>query len=135
MIFLDTNVLSETMRPVPDQGVMIWLHDQDNALCLSTIVIAEIMFSIHKLRANERPARLVSRITMWRERLRERTFAFDEPSADIYGQLMGQNKRAGRTMSVPDGMIAAIALRHKAALATRNARHFAGLGLTILDPW
>jgi predicted nucleic acid-binding protein len=135
VIFLDTNVLSETMRLEPDRGVMIWLYDKEAALCVSTIVIAEIMFGIFRVREKERPARLLSRITMWRDRLQDSTFAFDEESADIYGQLMGESHRAGRNMSILDGMIAAIALRHNAALATRNTAHFDIPGLKLINPW
>jgi predicted nucleic acid-binding protein len=135
MIFLDTNVISETMKPKPDRLVLHWIERNGPSLHLSTVVLAEILFGIHKIRSSGRPLRWKQAITRWRRQLNHRIAAFDADSADLYGQMMGAAKLRGATLDIADGMIAAIALRHKAALATRNTRHFEGLGLTIVDPW
>jgi predicted nucleic acid-binding protein len=135
VIFLDTNVISEQMRPHPNPSVIQWLTRNDPQVALSTIVIGEITFGITRIRNDERSPRLAFNLASLRSRMSGRIHPFDDSSADIYGDIMGQSHLAGRTMSVLDGMIAAIALRHKAALATRNGRHFLDLGLTIIDPW
>jgi toxin FitB len=135
MIFIDTNVLSETMRMRPEPAVMAWIGYRQSELCLSTIVIAETLFGIQKVPQAQRAPRWMDLIGLWRSNLRGRIFAFDEKSADIYGHLMGESHLNGGNTSTLDGMIAAIALRHNAVLATRNTRHFDGLGLTLADPW
>jgi predicted nucleic acid-binding protein len=135
MIFLDTNVISETMRPRPDGTVLHWIENNGPSLHFSTIVLAEILFGINKVRASERSGRWQEVITRWRSQLGRRIQPFDEESADIYGQIMGEAKLRGGSIDTADGMIAAIALRHNAALATRNTAHFQIPGLKLINPW
>ncbi len=135
MIFLDTNVLSETMRLKPNADVLRWIENHDPMLCLSTMVIAETAFGIFKVKPDQRSPRWIRRLDEWRGRLPDRIFSFDQESADIYGKLMGEASLRGVPIDVADGMIAAIALRHKAALATRNTTHFDIPGLKLVNPW
>jgi predicted nucleic acid-binding protein len=135
MIFLDTNVISETMRPRPDRSVLRWIENNGPLLTISTIVLAEILFGINKIRAPERSGRWEQVIARWRSQLGHRIHAFDEESADIYGPLMGKAKLLGTPIDTADGMIAAIALRHNAVLATRNTAHFQIPGLKLMNPW
>jgi predicted nucleic acid-binding protein len=135
MIFLDTNVISETMRPRPDGTVLRWIENNGPSLHISTIVLAEILFGINKVRASERSGRWQEVIARWRSQLGRRIHAFDEDSADVYGQFMGEAKLRGGPIDIADGMIAAIALRHNAALATRNTTHFQIPGLKLVNPW
>ncbi len=135
MIFVDTNVVSEQMKPAPSRAVIEWLIEHDSEIALSTIVIAEIAFGIARIRTDERSPRLALNLSSFRRRMADRIYFFDDISAVLYGDIMGQSHRARRGLSALDGMIAAIARRHDAALATRNTRHFLGLGLTIIDPW
>lgn len=135
MILLDANVLSETMRPDPAERILAWIEAHDAELCLSAIVIAELVYGTFKVRPDQRSPRWEKRLTGWRRRFRHRTFAFDGEAADIYGRIMGRAKLAGRPMEPADGMIAATALRHRAAVATRNVSHFRIDGLTVVDPW
>lgn len=135
MILLDANVLSETMRPDPAERILSWIEANDAELCLSTIVIAELMYGIFRVRPEERSPRWEKRIAGWRDRFRDRTFAFDASVADIYGRIMGSAKLEGRRMEAADGMIAATALRHDASIATRNVSHFKVEGLIVINPW
>lgn len=107
----------------------------DGELALSTVVIAEIAYGIEKVRPDERAPRLERTLNSFRRRFAGRIFSFDEEAALLYGRLMGRAKLKGRMMEAPDGMIAAIALKHGATLATRNVAHFQVDGLQVIDPW
>lgn len=135
MIFIDTNVVSELMRKAPDPGVIDWLERHDAELALSTIVIGEIAFGIEKVRLQPRSRRLASDFHDLRRRYADRIFGFNEAAALAYGVLMGRRTRAGRPMSIPDAMIAAIAQTRGARLATRNLADFVDSGLELISPW
>lgn len=135
MIFLDTNVVSETLRKVPDRAVLAWLVRHDAEIALPTVTIAEIAFGIHKVRSDERADRLELGLSEWRRRFAGRIFGLTEDAALVYGEIMGQAARQGIGMSAPDGMIAAIARVNGGHLATRNLRDFATTGLPLVSPW
>jgi predicted nucleic acid-binding protein len=135
LIFLDTNVVSEFAKPAPSPAVLEWIERHDSELALSSVVIGELSYGIEQIRAAERSPRLDDALVSLRQRFAGRIFGFDEGAALVYGHIMGKAKLQGRPMSVPDGMIAAIALKHAAALATRNSGHFAVPGLQLIDPW
>ncbi len=135
MIFLDTNVISETLKKAPDPGVLAWLRRFDVDLALSTVAIAEIAYGVEKIRPDQRAARLAGGLEQWRKRFADRIFAFTEPAALVYGAMMGEASRSGRPMSIPDGMIAAIARVNAGKLATRNLADFRQTGLDLVSPW
>jgi predicted nucleic acid-binding protein len=135
LIFVDTNVVSETVRIEPDQKVLNWLATHEQQLHLSSVVLAEVAFGIERIRPEERAKRLLGFVATLRERYQGRIANFDEDCAVIYGNIMGEAKRKGRVIATPDGMIAAITLRHNAALATRNISDFEILKLKTVDPW
>ncbi|PKL96493.1 MAG: VapC toxin family PIN domain ribonuclease [Gammaproteobacteria bacterium HGW-Gammaproteobacteria-8] len=135
MIFLDTNVISETMKPVPDRLVVEWLIAHDAELAVPAITIAELAFGIERIRPEQRAVRLARGLDAWRERLAGRILAFNERAAMCYGELMGRAARAGTPMAAPDGMIAATVLANGGALATRNIDDFRGTGLNLINPW
>lgn len=135
MIFLDTNVVSETFRKAPDPAVVAWLVRNDAELALPTITVAEIAFGIAKIQPDQRAMRLEQRLTEWRHRFADRIFGFNEAAALAYGEIMGMAVRRGRPMTAPDGMIAAIARVNGARLATRNIGDFAATGLELINPW
>lgn len=135
MILLDTNVMSELMKPSPDKAVERWflLHEEDCAI--ASVAIAELAYGVAKLDAGARRSRLDGQIGEWRLHFADRSFLFTMPAALHYGLVMAAARKAGRPMSVPDAQIAAIALEHDHALATRNVRDFEGVGLMIHNPW
>ncbi|MCK1732357.1 type II toxin-antitoxin system VapC family toxin [Bradyrhizobium sp. 142] len=135
MIFLDTNVISETLRKAPDDAVIAWLVRHDAELALPTVTIAEIAFGIQKIRPDQRAARLERGLSEWRRRFADRIFGLTEEAALAYGDIMGEATRRGQPMSAPDGMIAAIVRVNGGRLATRNLSDFASTGLDFISPW
>ena len=135
MIFLDTNVMSETLKKAPDSAVTAWLVRHDAELALSTVAVAEIAFGIQKIRPDQRADRLEEGLVSWRRRFSDKMFAFTEEAALAYGNIMGDAARQGRGMSAPDGMIAAIARINGGRLATRNLKDFETTGLELISPW
>lgn len=135
MIFLDTNVVSETLRKAPDPAVVAWLTRFDAEIALPTIVIGEIAFGIRKIRPDQRADRLEQGLLEWRRRFAGHIFGLTEEAALAYGEIMGDAVLRGRAMAAPDGMIAAIARVNGGRLATRNLRDFADTGLDLVSPW
>ncbi|CDX21147.1 PilT protein domain protein [Mesorhizobium sp. ORS 3324] len=135
MIFVDTIVVSETLKKAPDAAVLAWLVRNDAELALSTVVIAEIAFGIEKIRPDERAGRLGHGLAQWRHRFADRIFGLTEEAALAYGEIMGAARRQGRAMSAPDGMIAAIARVNSGRLATRNLSDFSSASLDLISPW
>ena len=135
MIFVDTNVISETLKKTPDPAVLAWLVRNDAELALPTVTIAEIAFGIQKIRPDERADRLEQGLSRWRHRFADRIFGLTEEAALIYGEIMGTATREGRGMSAPDGMIAAIARVNGGRLATRNLDDFSTTSLDLVSPW
>lgn len=135
MIFLDINIVSETLRKAPDPGVIDWLVRHDAELALPTVTIAEIAFGIEKIRPDQRALRLEQGLSDWRRRFSDRIFGLTEAAALAYGDIMGVAVRQGRSMSAPDGMIAAIARVNGGHLATRNLADFRPTGLQLVSPW
>ncbi|MER8638019.1 type II toxin-antitoxin system VapC family toxin [Mesorhizobium sp. M0207] len=135
MIFVDTNVVSETLKKTPDEAVIAWLIRYDAELALPTVTIAEIAFGIQKIRPDQRAERLEQGLSDWRRRFADRTFGLTEEAALVYGEIMGAAARQGRGMSAPDGMIAAIARVNGGRLATRNLTDFETAGLVLTSPW
>ncbi|ASY73557.1 recombinase [Sinorhizobium fredii USDA 205] len=135
MIFLDTNVISETLRKSPSEAVISWLVRHDAEIALPTVTIAEIAYAIQKIMPDQRAARLEQALSDWRRRFADRIFGLTEEAAIAYGEIMGAASRQGRTMSAPDGMIAAIARVNGGRLATRNIADFRSTGLDLVSPW
>ena len=135
MIFIDTNVLSETLRKSPDPAVIAWLVQHDAALALPTVTIAEIAFGIQKILPDQRAIRLEQGLWDWRRRFADRIFGLTEEAALAYGDIIGAASRQGLAMSAPDGMIAAIARVNGGSLATRNLADFRTTGLELISPW
>ncbi len=135
MIFLDTNVISETLKKSPDPAVIAWLVRHDAELALPTVTIAEIAYGIQRIRPDQRAERLEQALSDWRRRFADRIFGLTEEAALSYGQIMSNASLQGRGMSAPDGMIAGIARINGGRLATHNTVDFATSGLELISPW
>lgn len=136
MILIDTNIVSEMMRPHPDSGVIQWLNHQDSQrLYLSVISIAEIGYGLRLLPNGSRRRHLSERFDQFVDAaFEQRVLNFDQKAAHAYANIMGHRKEIGRPMSGPDGQIAAIARAHGFAVATRNAKDFERCDLQIINP-
>lgn len=137
MIVLDTNVLSETLRPKPSSKVMEWMRLEPlSALFTTTITEAELFYGIALLPRGRRRQSLESVVEMiFAEDLAGRVLPFDSAAAREYADIAAARRRAGRPMSEADAQIAAIARSRRAALATRNVEDFVGCELQVIDPW
>lgn len=135
MIFLDTNVVSETFKPRAAEAVISWIRRFEIELALSSVVLGEILFGIGRIQPDPRAARWEANLELWRSRLAGRIFAYDEDAAAAYGEFMANASKGGIAMSVPDAMIAAVATVNRGKLATRNIRHFEHTGLDLINPW
>ncbi len=136
MILLDTNVLSELMRPQPEEKVLRWMaHQPAAALYVSTISYAEILFGIGIMPEGRRRRALAEQAeAMFREDFAGRMLSFDPAAAPAYAALAAQRRQAGNPIPPVDGMIAAIAAAHGASVATRD-RDLAGCGVPVINPW
>lgn len=138
MILLDTNVISETMRPSPDPIVINWLDAQFEAdVWISSISVAEIRLGVALLPEGKRKEMLNDLTeTMFREDFSGKCLPFDCEASAGYAEIVSERHRQGHPISVEDAQIAAIALCGGLTLATRNVRDFAGIkGLDVVNPW
>lgn len=137
MILIDTNVLSEAMRPRPDRTVTTWLNAQPwDSLFLCTPVLAELRYGIERLAAGRRKDFLTATIERIEGELyRGRVLSFDQTAAVNYARLAVRREQQGRRMEQMDALIASIALTHGATIATRDTEDFAGLGIEVINPF
>ena len=136
MILLDTNVLSELMRPEPAEAVLAWMRLQSAAeLYVSSISYAEILYGIDLLPEGKRRRALAEQAEgMFTEDFAGRMLSFDPAAAPAYAAITGGRRRAGDPIQPLDAMIASIARAPGAAVATRD-RDLNGCGVPIINPW
>ena len=137
MILLDTNILSELMRPAPEKGVEQWLADQpDASVFISAITEAELRYGVTLLPAGKRRSALATVIEdMLGEDFTGRILPFDSAAAVAFAEIAATRRQAGRPIAQADAQIAAIARSRGAALATRNVPDFEGCGIDVVNPW
>jgi predicted nucleic acid-binding protein len=137
MILLDTNVISEAMKPGGDAGVLAWLDAQAiETLHLSAISLAELSFGIAALAEGRR--RQMLREALDRRLLPvfgSRILSFAAADAEAYGALRAGARAAGAAIGTADGYIAAIAARHGLTVATRDTGPFEAAGVRVVNPW
>jgi predicted nucleic acid-binding protein len=136
VIVLDTNVVSETMRPAPAAIVLDWLASRQNELYTSTVTLAEVLHGIEILSdARRRRDLLAGAERMFTQVLSGRILPFDEPAARAFAQIVSMRRNLGRPIAEFDAQIAAIARANEATLATRNTADFEGCGVHVVNPW
>lgn len=137
MTILDTNVISELMRPDPDPTVLDWSFRQRKGEMFTTAVSeAEVRYGVARLPAGARRTELhhaADRI--FAGLLRDRILSFDSDAARRFADIMAERRRAGHTIAVADAQIAGIVTSRGATLATRNTRDFRDCGVPVVNPW
>lgn len=134
---LDTNVVSEWVKPAPHAAVIQWLHTVDeDRVSLSVITVAEIRHGIERLADGPRRARL----TTWLEvelpsRFGSRILAVDAPVAHVWGRIVATCYRRGNSIGVMDAFLAATATIHELTLVTCNDTHFEHTQVLTFNPW
>ena len=137
MIILDTNVISELTRPVPEPKVLAWLEAQaGDALFTTAISRGEMIYGACILSAGRRRAKLLEEVeAIFSIDMAGRVLSYDEAAADAHARFAALRRTQGRPTSQSDAMIAGIALSLGATLATRNVKDFDGFGIALIDPW
>jgi predicted nucleic acid-binding protein len=134
---LDTNCISELIRPRPEQRVLDWMEAADESLLyLSVLTVGEIRKRLAELAQSKRRTQLETWLEVdLRARFAGRVLPIDGPVADRWGQLAGDAKRQGKTLAVIDGLLAASALQHNLTVVSRNTSDFVHTRVTVLNPW
>jgi toxin FitB len=134
---LDTNCISEAVRPRPERRVVEWIDGTDESLLfLSVLTLGEIRHGVAALPQSRRRAQLEA----WLElalptRFAERILPIDVQVADRWGQLTAGAKRRGRPLATVDALLAATALHHNLTLVSRNVADFEGTLVPVMNPW
>ncbi len=137
MIVLDTNVVSETMRPAPSPAVIAWLNGQEiQTLYLTAVSLAELRFGIARLDEGRAKTDLSERLDRMLDQVfQERILPFTADTARAFADRMAVARHKGRAVGFQDGMIAACAAASGFSIATRDTRPFEAMGLQVVDPW
>ncbi|MXX86420.1 MAG: type II toxin-antitoxin system VapC family toxin [Acidobacteria bacterium] len=137
MIILDTNVISELMRPEPDPTVLAWSFGlRKDEMFTTAVSEGEVRYGVAWLPAGVRRTELQHAADrIFRDLLRDRILPFDSKAARRFAGILAERRRAGHATAIPDAQIAAIAATHDATLATRNTRDFQDCGARVINPW
>jgi predicted nucleic acid-binding protein len=136
MIVLDTNVVSEAMKPEPNVSVRAWLNAQAvETLYLSSVTLAELLFGIAALPAGKRKEMLEQALDGLMGLFRDRILPFDIDAARHYAELAVVAKDRGQGFPTPDGYIAAIAASRKFTVSSRDTAPYEAAGVPAINPW
>ena len=137
MIVLDTNVLSEVLRPSPSKQVLDWLEGQEaDTVYITAITQAEMLYGIEVLPQGRRKRHLAAALAqIFSEEFRGRVLPFDEECPAPFAKIVAMRRASGHPISQSDAMIAAIARSRGAVVATRNSIDFVDCGLRLVNPW
>jgi predicted nucleic acid-binding protein len=136
MIVLDTNVVSEAMKPEPHPAVRAWLNNQAaETLYLSSVTLAELLFGIGALPAGKRQDMLAQTLDGLLGLFRDRVLPFDIDAARHYAALAVTARAAGPGFPTPDGYLAAIAVSRGFIVASRDIAPFEAAGVRVINPW
>ncbi|KNZ33549.1 MAG: plasmid stability protein StbB [Methylibium sp. NZG] len=137
MILLDTNVVSEPLRPAPEARVVAWIDAQSlETLFLSATTVAELRAGVAQLPAGKRRTGLRESLeTRVLPLFAGRVLPFDVGCSEAYAALMAKARTSGLAIASADGYIAAIAAANGLAVASRDIRPFEAAGVTVINPW
>ena len=137
MIIVDTNVVSELLRPFPEPRVEGWLAAQEGLdIYLTAISEAELRYGVAIMDNGKRRAGLADAIDrILRDDMAGRVLAFDSAAAEAYATIAASRRATGRPIAQADCQIAAIARARGATVATRNTADFEGCGVDLINPW
>lgn len=137
MIVLDTNVISELIRPQPEPAVVSWVDDLplDNVF-ITAITAAELLFGVARLPDGRRKQTLTTRVReLIDEDFEDRVLPFDRLAGAHYARICAEREQKGRPISMADAQIAAICCWSDTRLATRNVSDFVDTGVEVINPW
>lgn len=136
MIVLDTNVISEAMKPFPHPAVLAWLNEQvAETLYISSVTLAELLFGIASLPSGKRKEMLAQALDGLLVLFKDRVLPFDSDAARFYAELAVAAKAGGRGFPTPDGYIAAISASRGFFVASRDTAPFEAAGVSVINPW
>jgi predicted nucleic acid-binding protein len=136
MIVLDTNVVSEAMKPEPHPAVRAWLNGQaTETLYLSSVTVAELLFGIGAIPVGNRKDMLAQALDGLMRLFRDRVLPFDIDAARCYAELAVTARTSGRGFPTPDGYIAAIAASRGFIVASRDTAPYTAASVTVINPW
>jgi toxin FitB len=137
MIVLDTNVISEVLRPVPEPSVLDWLANRPRAsLFTTTVTRGEILYGIRLLSDGKRRRGLWDAAKkIFDDDFADQVLSFDSDAADMYAEIAALRRAAGKPISQFDALIVAMARSRGASLATRNVKDFEDCGVDVINPW
>jgi len=137
MIIVDTNVLSEVMKPIPFGKVLRWMAARPaSALYTTTITLGEVLYGLELIPPGKRRAALQQAIeTIFEDKFSGRILTFDRDAARAFADVSAKCRKLGRPIGELDAQIAGIARSRGAAIATRNVRDFEDCGVELIDPW
>jgi toxin FitB len=137
VIVLDTNVISELTRPVPEPGVVSWLDSLPaGEVGTTAVTAAELLYGVTRMPDGRRKTELTAAVRgLLGEDFRGRILPFDEHCATRYADIVCGRETLGRPIGVADAQIAAICRTAEATLATRNTDDFSGTGIDLINPW
>ena len=134
---LDTNVISELVKPRPEPNVTAWIeHTDESLLYLSVLTLGEIRRGMAVLPQSRRRATLEAWLDKdLRTRFEDRILDIDQEVADRWGLLTAATRNSGIVLPVIDGLIAATALEHNLTLVTRDTGQIPSMGIAVFNPW
>jgi toxin FitB len=133
-VLLDTNIISELTKPAPHAGVVHFLQGLEQAF-VSVLTLHELQYGIARLPLGRRRTELARTIERFISAYDDAILAINRPEALRAGELRATAQANGQVVHVADALIAATALEHGLALATRNVADFSGCGLSLINPW
>jgi predicted nucleic acid-binding protein len=137
VIIIDTNVLSELMKPAGEPAVVEWVRSRPREdLFTTAVTVAEVMYGLEVMPpGRKRDIRLRLATAMFDVAFAHRLLPFDDVAARAFAVIAADRRRAGRPIQTPHAQIAAIARANRMSVATRNVKDFADCGVDLIDPW